>query len=91
MILWENQQNWQTFIQTDQKAEKTFKLTKSEMKGNITADTEEIHIIIRSYFKNSTKLENLKKSDSTYAIVLKSTLVDESITFKLSFLKVSVD
>ena len=35
-------------------------------KGDITTDTEEIHSIIRSYFKNlySKKLENMKEMDT---------------------------
>ena len=32
LVLWENQQNRQTFMQTNQKAERISKLTKSEMK-----------------------------------------------------------
>ena len=41
------------------------KLTRSEMKKNITTDTEEIQRIIRSYYKGlyATKLENVKEMD----------------------------
>ena len=58
MVLWENQQDNQTPIQTNSKAKRISTLTKSEVK----TDTEEIQ---RSDFKNwySTKLETLNEMD----------------------------
>ncbi|OPX54071.1 hypothetical protein BTE48_16160 [Oceanospirillum multiglobuliferum] len=67
MVLWENKQDRQALIQTNQKAEReNIQINKiRNEKGDITIDNEEIQRIIRSYFKNlnSIKLENLKEMD----------------------------
>ena len=67
LVLQENQQNRQTFIHTNQKAEREYSNQQNQKwKGDITTDREEIQRIIRPSFENlySTKLENLKEMDN---------------------------
>ena len=64
---WENQQDRQTLIQTNQRVERKHSNNKIRNKnGDITTDTEEIQRNIRSYLGNlySTKLENVKEMDN---------------------------
>ena len=66
MGFWENQQDRQTLIQTNQKRDKIQINKIRNEKGDITSDTVEIQRIIRSYFKNLylRKVENVTEMDN---------------------------
>ena len=65
-VLWENQQDRQTFIQTSHKTENIQINKIRNEKRDIPTDLKEIQRIIRPYFKNLyfTKLENLKEMEN---------------------------
>ena len=72
LVLWENQQDRQTFIPTNQKAEREYPNQQNQKwKGVITTDMEEIQKIIRLYFKNLyfIKLENLKEMNNFLGVL----------------------